>query len=189
MDENKIRGRPKKDKSAPTEAESAGLYKKHMAACSLRAEGYTQFDAYCLSHKISDEDKSENRKGIEDKAYRLFQKPRVREYLRELLGKKTLEELQSRGEWLLSLLDDIQSAREAKNWPAVMNGKRMAGQAVAALRDSVTVITDGAERDKEIIAALAGENPTRRKQLEQIMGKHEVFEPTLVVDNKLPSDK
>ncbi len=166
---------------------ATGINMKEMRACALRAKGYTQFDAYCLSHKVSAEDKSENRKGIEDKTYRLFQKPRVREYLRELLAKKTLEDILSRAEWLLGLLDDIQSAREAKNWAAVMNGKRMAGQAVAALRESVAVVTDGAERIREIIEAFAGDNPERRKAIELITGKvgphGEIFEPKLVVDN------
>ena len=44
MDEKKVMGRPKKDESAPTEADSLGLYKKHMRACVLRADGYTQIE-------------------------------------------------------------------------------------------------------------------------------------------------
>ena len=169
---------------------AAGINMKQMRACELRADGYTQFNAYCLSHKVSDEDKSENKGPVEDKAYKLFKRPKVRAYLRELLAAKLMEDIISRQEWILSIVDDIDSAREAKNWPAVMNGQRQVGLAIAALRESGGgIVIDGAERDKEIIAALSGENPTRRKQLEQIMGKHEVFEPTLVVDNKLPSDK
>ena len=89
----------------------------------------------------------------------------------------------------MGLLDDIQSAREAKNWPAVMNGKRMAGQAVTALRDSMVVVTDGAERDRELIAAIAGEDPKKRKALELLMGSDAVFGPHLVADNTGASDK
>ncbi len=189
MSEKKSKGRPKGSKIAATDFKTHGLYGKQMRACILRADGYTQFEAYCASYKVSDQDKVENRKGVEDKTYRLFKKPRVREYLRGLLGKKTLEDIQSRGEWLLSLLDDIQSAREAKNWPAVMNGKRMAGQAVTALRDSVTVVTDSAERDREIIAAIAGEDPKKRKALELLMGSGAVFEPLHVVSDNTKPEK
>lgn len=175
------------------ERQAKGINMKQAHACTLRADGYTQFDAYCLSHKVSAEDKTENRKGTEDKTYRLFQKPRVREYLRELLAKKTLESILARAEWLLGLLDDIQSAREAKNWPAVMNGQRMAGQAVTALRDSVTVVSDTAERDREIIAAIAGDDPKKRKAIELLMGSGAVFEPLHLVSDTTkgmkPGDK
>lgn len=160
-----------------------GVNKKQVHACRLRADGYTQIDAYCLSHKVSAGDKVENKGPIEDKAYKLFRKPKVKAYLRELLAAKTLEELLSRQEWILGLLDDIESAREAKNWPAVMNGQRMIGQAIAALREGLVAIKDGAERDREIIDALAGEDPKKRKALELLMGSDSVFPtPHLVSD-------
>ena len=193
MSEKKVMGRPKKDPSAPTEAETIGLYKKHVRACTLRAKGYTQFDAYCDSHKVSDEDKVEDKGRIEDKVYKLFKRPRVRAYLKELLAAKTLEDIISRAEWLLSLKDDIQSAREAENWAAVMNGQRQAGQAVAALREGLVEVKDDAARVREIIEAFSGDDPERRKLIEGIMGKAgpdgEVFAPTLVIDNKKASDK
>ena len=158
--------------------------KKQAHACALRADGYTQFDAYCLSHKVSADDKLENKGPIEDKAYKLFRKPKVKAYLRQLLAAKLLEDIISRQEWTLSLMDDIESAREAKNWPAVMNGQRMVGQAVAALREGLVAIKDPAERDREIIAALAGEDPEKRKALELLMGSGSVFgTPHVVVDN------
>ena len=183
-DEKKVMGRPKKDPNAPTEAETRGLYKKHMHACALRAKGYTQFDAYCDSHKVSDEDKVEKKGQTEDKVYKLFKRPRVRAYLRKLLAAKTLEDIISRAEWLLSLKDDIQSARDAKNWSAVMNGQRQAGLAIAALREgSGGDGKDAEERDREIREALAGMDPEKRKALELLMGSYDVFPtPHLVSD-------
>ena len=188
MDEKKVMGRPKKDKGAPTEAETLGIYRKHMRACTLRAEGYTQIDAYCISHKITDEDKAANKGSIEDRAYNLFHKPKVRTYLRSLLASKTLEEIVSRAEWLISLQDDIERARQAKNHNAVMNGLRMVGQAVAALREGLVAVKDDGERVKEIIEAFAGEGPEKRKAIEFIIGKVApdggIFEtPHLVSDN------
>ena len=162
-----------------------GLTSKERYACELRSEGRTQVDAYCISHKVK---KGEGR--IADNAsYLLFRKPKVTKYLDELWNSKPLEVIYTPQRWLGHTLDLLAKAEEAENWPAVTTLNKQAGQAVTALRDSMTVITDGAERDKEIIAAVAGEDPKRRKALELLMGKHEVFEPTLVVDNKLPSDK
>ncbi len=162
-----------------------GLNMKQMHACQLRSEGMTQIDAYCLSHKVK---RGEGRI-VENAAFVLFHRPKVIKYLDELWNSKPLEVIYTPQRWLGHTLDLLAKAEEAENWPAVTTLNKQAGQAVTALRDSMTVITDGAERDKEIIAAVAGEDPKRRKALELLMGKHEVFEPTLVVDNKLPSDK
>lgn len=184
MDEKKIRGRPKGSKIAATDFKTHGLYKKQIRACVLRASGMTQIEAYCQSHKVSPEDKAANKGQIEDRVYRFFQKPKVKTYLRQLLAAKLLEDILSRQEWILSLIDDIESARDAKSWPAVMNGQRMVGQALAALREGFVAVKDSAERDKEIIEALAGESTERRKALELIMGSDAVFDPPhLVSDN------
>lgn len=163
-----------------------GLTAKERHACEIRSEGMTQIDAYRLSHK----DKSKDRGPLEDKAYRLFHKPAVITYLRELWDAKPLEEIITRQEWLGTILDDIQRCREAKNWNGLANLQRQAGQAIAALREGLVAVKDGADVDRELIAALAGEDPVKRKALTLLMGKHEVFEtPHVVVDNTKPDEK
>ena len=166
-----------KDKGRPPNKD--GLSAKERHACQIRSEGETQVKAYCISHKVKDH----GERTVHDRAYKLFSKPLCKVYLDELWNSKPLEVIYTPQRWLGHTLDLLAKAEDAENWPAVANLNKQAGQAVAALRDSMTVITDGAERDKEIIAAVAGEDPKRRKALELLMGKHEVFEPTLVVDN------
>ena len=128
-----------------------GLTAKERHACELRSEGMTQIDAYCLSHKVK---RGEGR-SVENAAFKLFHKEKIREYLRQLWAGKPLEDIFTPQEWAGQTLDLLMEAREAGNWPAVANLNRQLGQAVTALRDSVTVVTDSAERDREIIEALA----------------------------------
>ena len=179
-DEKKIRGRPKAPKTAMKDSQSHGLNKKQLHACALRSEGMTQIDAYCLSHKVK---RGEGREEG-NAAYKLFHKPKVRQYLDKLWGEKPLEVIYTPQRWLGRTLDLLAKAEEAENWAAVANLNRQAGQAVTALRDSVTVVTDTAERDREIIAAIAGDDPKKRKALELLMGSDAVFgTPRVVVDN------
>ncbi len=164
-------------------ANKDGLTAKERHACELRSEGLTQAEAYCISHKVKDTGGRE----VHDRAYRIFSKLASRTYLDELWTAKPLEVIYTPQRWLGRTLDLLAKAEEAKNWPAVANLNRQAGQAVTALRDSMTVVTDSAERDREIIAAIAGEDPEKRKALELLMGSDAVFEaPKLVVDNKSP---
>ena len=166
-------------------ANKHGLTANERHACEIRSEGETQVKAYCISHKVK---RDEGRKA-ENAAYKLFSKPKAKKYLDELWAAKPLEVIYTPQRWLGRTLDLLAKAEEAGNWPAVANLNRQAGQAVTALRDSVTVVTDGAERDKELFAALAGEDPEKRKALELLMGSDAVFGPKLVVDNKGASDK
>ena len=163
-----------------------GLTAMERAACKLRSEGATQIDAYLISHK---------RKRVEGRtdgnaAYVLFRKTQCKKYLRQLWADKPLESIITPQEWIAQTLDLLLEAREAKNWAAVANLNRQLGQAIAALREGFSGGgIDAAERDKELIEALAGEDPKKRKAIELLMGKHEVFGPTLVVNNKGSSDK
>ena len=142
--------------------------------------------AYCISHKIK---RGEGRTE-ENAAFKLFSKPQCKKYLDDLWAAKPLETIYSPQRWLGKTLDLLAKAEEAGNWPAVVQLNRQAGQAVTALRDSMTVISDTAERDREIIDAVAGEDPVKRKALALLMGKHEVFEtPHVVVDNTKPGEK
>ena len=157
-----------------------GLTAKERLACEIRSEGETQVKAYCVSHKV----KRDEGRVAENAAYKLFSKPESKKYLDELWAAKPLEVIYTPQRWLGRTLDLLAKAEEAKNWPAVANLNRQAGQAVTALRDSMTVVTDGAERDREIIEALAGEDPEKRKALELLMGSGSVFgTPHLVSDN------
>ena len=156
-----------------------GLTANERRACELRSEGVTQIEAYCISHKRK---RGEGR-GAENATYRLFSKPECTKYLDKLWAAKPLEDIYTPQRWLGRTLDLLAKAEEAGNWPAVANLNRQAGQAVTALRDSMTVVTDGAERDRELIDALAGEDPKKRKAIELLMDKHEVFDtPHLVSD-------
>ena len=163
-----------------------GLTANERRACELRSEGVTQIEAYLIAHKRK---RGEGRTA-ENAAYLLFRKPQCTKYVDELWAAKPLEVIYTPQRWLGRTLDLLAKAEEAGNWPAVANLNRQAGQAVAALRESMTVVTDSAERDREIIAALAGEDPQKRKALELLMGSESVFEtPHLVSDNTKTDEK
>ena len=148
-------------------------------ACKLRSEGVTQIEAYCISHKR----KRDESRQAENAAYQLFRKPQCVKYLDKLWAAKPLEDIYTPQRWLGRTLDLLAKAEEAGNWPAVANLNRQAGQAVTALRDSVTVVQDGAARDKELIDLVAGEDEGKRKALALLMGSHEVFGPLHVVSD------
>ena len=156
-----------------------GLTAMERGACQLRSEGVTQIEAYCISHKRK---RGEGRTE-ENAAYKLFSKPECTKYLDKLWAAKPLEDIYTPQRWLGRTLDLLAKAEEAGNWPAVANLNRQAGQAVTALRESMTVVTDGADRDKEIIAAFAGQSPEVQKLVKLALGSHEVFPtPHLVSD-------
>ena len=164
-------------------ANKDGLTAMERKACELRSEGVTQIEAYLISHKRK---RGEGRTA-ENAAYKLFRKPKCREYLDKLWEGKPLEVIYTPQRWLGHTLDIQAKAEEAGNWPAAANLNRQAGQSVTALRDSMTVVQDGAERDRELIEAMAGKDPALQKALKLIMGSHEVFEtPHVVVDNTKP---
>ena len=157
-----------------------GLTAKERHACKPRSEGMTQVDAYSISHKV----KQEKGRTAENAAYRLFLKPECQKYLDKLWADKPLEVIYTPQRWIGDTLDLRAKAVEAKNWPAVANLNRQAGQAVTALRDSMEIVTDGAARDRELIDLVAGEDEGKRKALALLMGSHEVFDtPHVVVDN------
>lgn len=158
-------------------ANKHGLTAKERHACEIRSEGETQVKAYCISHKVKDH----GDRTVHDRTYKIFSKPASKLYLDELWAAKPLEVIYTPQRWLGRTLDLLAKAEEAGNWPAVANLNRQAGQAVTALRDSMVVVSDGAERDRELIAAIAGDDPEKRKALELLMGSDSVFEPLHVV--------
>ena len=163
-----------------------GLTANERVACELRSEGVTQIEAYCISHKR----KRDEGRTAENAAYLLFRKPECQKYLDKLWAAKPLEDIYTPQRWLGRTLDLLAKAEEAGNWPAVANLNRQAGQAVTALRDSLTVVTDGAERDKELIDAIAGEDKGKRKALALLMGSDSVFPtPHLVSDTTKKNGK
>ena len=172
-------------KFSQKDRETYGLNQRQIKACVLRAQCISQADAYDATHP----DKGRTRKTTVEKASRLFAQDNAKAMIRDLLSSVKIEALMSREEWFLSLQDDLRTARELQNMPAVANLQRQAGQATGGLKDSVVVESGGAERDREIIEAMAALDPELERVVRRHLGKHEVFEPTLVVDNKLPSDK
>ncbi len=162
-------------------ANKDGLTANERRACELRSEGMTQVDAYCIAFKV----KPEQRKSAIEAACRIFGKTAMKARLRQLWTDKPLETIITPQEWIAQTLDLLLEAREAKNWAAVANLNRQLGQAIAALREGFGGVgIDAAERDRELIEALAGEDPKKRKAIELLMGKHEVFDtPHLVSDN------
>jgi len=165
--------------------ETYGLNKRQIKACELRAQCMSQTDAYEATHP----NKGRSRKTTVEKASRLFAKNNVKAMLRDMLSSVKIEALMSREEWFLSLQDDLATARELQNMPAIANLQRQAGQATGGLKDSVVVESGGAERDREIIEAAAALDPELASVIKRKMGKHEVFEPLHVVSDNTKAGK
>ena len=167
-------------KFSQKDRETYGLNKRQIKACVLRAQCMSQADAYDATHP----DKGRTRKTTVEKASRLFTQNNAKAMIRDLLSSVKIEALMSREEWFLSLQDDLATARELQNMPAVANLQRQAGQATGGLKDSVVVETDGAEIDRQLIEATAGLDPELRAWIIRTAGKHDVFgTPHLVSDN------
>ena len=173
-------------KFSQKDRETYGLNKRQIKACVLRAQCMSQADAYDATHP----DKGRTRKTTVEKASRLFTQDNAKAMIRDLLSSVKIEALMSREEWFLSLQDDLATARELQNMPAVANLQRQAGQATGGLKDSVVLETDGAVKDRELIEASTSLPPELREWLLREMGKHDVFgTPHVVVDNTKPSEK
>ncbi len=80
------------------------------------------------------------------------------------------------GQWGEMVLEGARDAREAGNWPAFANLTRQLGQAVGALKDSVSMTMESSLSDEDLIQRMADGDPATLAALQQILGVKEGFD-------------
>ena len=145
----------------------------HEAKASLyRAQGMSQSDAY---RKAFNKPRA-SAKTINEKACRLFAKPAVQARVRELLKASKLQDMVSIGEWGDMTLDKIMKAENSGNWNAVMQGLRLLGQGLGALKDTVSMTVEERTSDADLIERLAGGDAAKATALQRILGVKDSFD-------------
>ncbi len=149
-----------------------GLTPEEAKACLYRAQGLSQSSAYRQAFNKP----QAKPKTINEKACRLFAKPATQARVRELLKAQKLQDMVSIGEWGDMTLDKIMKAEEAGNWNAVMQGIRLLGQGLGALKDSVALTVEQRTDDADLLKQLAGDDPAKLAALQTILGAPEGFD-------------
>jgi hypothetical protein len=152
------------------EAELDRLTPKEERAAALRARGYSQADAYRATHNVS----RATAKTIHEKASRLFARKEIRARVRDILREARIEDIDSIGQAFSDILDDIQAAREARNWAAVMAGQRLRAQVHGMLIQKVRI--EDNTSDEELIRRLSGGDPAKAAVLYEILGAGNSFD-------------
>ena len=164
-----------------------GLTVKQGKFAALVARGLNYSDAYAQVFQY----KRMSQKTVNEKASRLAADGKVRARIRAILEEARVADVDDAAVAFNDLLRHLRKAEEVENWTAVASFDRLRLQHHGLLKADVPVDT-GAVRDRELIAALAGEDPEKLAALRLIMGSDEVFvrpedegfdTPQLVVDN------
>lgn len=158
-----------------------GLTVQQGQFAALVARGASYTDAYLQAYKC----KGMVQKTINEKASRLAGNSKIQARVREILLEIRIEDVDHANVAFNDLLRHIQMAEEAGNLTALAALDRLRLQFHGLLKAEAPTETDGAERDRQLINAMADLDPEFKKVLRRTMGTHEVFPapPKLVIDN------
>jgi hypothetical protein len=151
-----------------------GLSPQESRAAALRAQGWTQADAYRQAFDI----KRAKQKTIIEKASRLFAKSNMKARVRELLKAARVTDIESVGEAFSTMLEDMQAARFDGNHNAVAQFSRLKLQAHGALRDKVSMTIEERASDLDLIQRLAAGDPQKGAALRVLLGASDSFGET-----------
>ncbi len=133
----------------------------------LVACGYSQSDAYRLSHDV----KRIKPETVHQKASRLAGDSRIKKRCRELLREARVNDIEAVGQAYQQLLEDMQTAREKGNDTALASYTKTKFQAQGMMRDHLVVSAEKSESDDELVARLSGGDPHNATMLRSIIGK------------------
>lgn len=141
-------------------------------ACVYRAQGLSQSEAVRQAFKRV----PTSTKLVNEKASRLFARPAVQARIRELLLAAKVTDIISIGRWGQMVLDGAEEARVAGNMAAFANLTRQLGQAVGALKDTVSMTVEQRTSDKELIEQLSNDEPATLAALQRVLGGKDSFD-------------
>ena len=140
---------------------------KELEFARLLACGYSQSDAYRLSHDV----RRQKPETVHQKASRLAAKPEIKARKRELLQAARIEDIETVGQAFETLLEDMQSARDAGNLTALASYTRTKFGALGMMKDHLVVSPEKSMTDEELIASLAQGDPHKAAMLRAIIGR------------------
>jgi hypothetical protein len=144
-----------------TTRDQDGLKPAQEKFAAYLAQGCEQAEAYRKSHACT----GVNPQRIAERACRLAAKAQVKARIRELLAEAKIQDIDSIGATFQQLLEDMEGARQAKNWTALAAFTRIRTQIHGMLHDNLSLnyeqtLTDEqlarriADGDEKIFAAL-----------------------------------
>ena len=149
-----------------------GLSPQESRAAALRAQGHSQSEAYRIAFGVT-RAKPET---VWKRASDLFKRPHVQGRVRALLRASKLQDMVSIGEWGDMTLDKIMKAEKSGNWNAVMQGLRLLGQGLGALRDNFAMTIEARTSDVDLIEQLSGSDPVKLSALQTVLGAKDTFD-------------
>ena len=108
---------------------------------------------------------------IQAAASRLAKRPSVRVRAETWLREAKCSDLQTAGDWMQDLLDGIAKAKAASNWTAFAALKRLSGQALGTIRDTVLIREEQSMSDETLVRQLAKADPAAAATLQRLLGK------------------
>ena len=107
---------------------------------------------------------------IHQAAHRIAKKTAVRVRVESFLKEAKFADLQTVGEWGQDLLDMIAMAKTDKNWTACAALKRLSGQALGTLTDTVMVRAEQSMTDETLAKQIAKGDKAKEATLLAILG-------------------
>lgn len=145
-----------------------GLTPNEEAFCQARIT-HSLADAYRISQPI-DSTRKLKPDALYNRASKMAAKPRVAIRIGALLDTKKIADLDNIGRYFIDLMRFIQKAENKENFTALAALMRLRGQAIGALKDSVTVNWEQTVTDDELIKRVSGQNPMLAKALAASLG-------------------
>jgi len=133
----------------------------------LRACGYSQSDAFRLSHDV----KRMKAETVHQKASRLAADSNVKARIRELLREARIEDIVSVGEAVKFILEGRERAIAAGNSTAEAAFTLQITKITGMNRESVLVGAEKSETDEQLIARLAQGDEKRAALLRELIGR------------------
>ena len=148
-----------------------GLTGPQEAFAKYLALGETQSDAYRKAHKNSFKIRALSPQAIAERAHRWANRPLIKTRAETWLREAKCSDLQTAGDWMQDLLDGIAKAKAAANWTAFAALKRLSGQALGTIRDTVLVREEQSMSDETLVRQLAKADPQAAATLQRLLGR------------------
>lgn len=131
----------------------------------LWCQGYSNTDAYALAY---DNEMTPEQQAVE--AHGLLKNPKIVALCTEILKAAKLEEIDNPQKAFRDLMQDIDGARDDKNWSAVMAGHDKRLKAWGMLKDRQIIENVESMSDEQLVKELAGDDPEKQEMARALIG-------------------
>jgi hypothetical protein len=144
-----------------------GLSPKEARAAALRAQGWSQAQAYRHAFNARELERST----LDSRASVVFKRPAMEKRVRSLLDAANIQDIDSVGRAFADLQEDLAEAKADRNWTAVAALGRLRLQVLGMLKENVALTVEQRTDDDSLIARLAGDDKDLAESLRRRLGK------------------